>query len=239
MARCAASREAPGSQSPDAVRGRTVTRVFCRADRSGGELHVRDLDSGSDTVIGAAAESRVSCDLARRVSGSPSAHLCRDRQFSVRCDCSRVPLGDAPGPRRLWRPPATMARRPDAADRNIRHRAQHVARARHRRRQPASIAVVEDPPLSNPRVSPDRRWLAFDAATPGGLPQSRSRAWTAPRWGNPNGSPSARRPVIRSGRATDVCSTTCRHASVDIATVWRRGGLIQPAAALKASLSSS
>ena len=64
--------------------------------------------------------------------------------------------------------------------------------------------------VSNPRISPDGRWLAFDATQPGGSPE----VAIAPLDANHPGAgvgvdrQSASRPVIHSGRATDVCSTT-------------------------------
>ena len=78
----------------------------------------------------------------------------------------------------------------------------------------ASAALVDQStgcPI--PRVSPDCRWLAFDATHPGGSPvvaiarfadgtTSQEEEWIAVD----------ARPAIRSGRATAVCSTTCRRS---------------------------
>ena len=137
---------------------------------SGGELHVRDLENGSDTVIAADAErgfpvisadgKRIACSA--MVPGPPVQRpvfltsVAGGEMRLVRDDCGGRP--------RLWLDET------DPAGRNVRRGTQCIHRLDIRDGSAASAALVDHSTVSNPRVSPDGHWLAFDATTPGGLP---------------------------------------------------------------------
>ncbi len=86
LARFGVSRGAQASSVISRCRGTGARSRILRRGRYGGELHVRELESGADTMVGGdLRQSRVSGDLPKRGSRSPTGRSCRDRRCSVRC----------------------------------------------------------------------------------------------------------------------------------------------------------
>lgn len=148
------------------------TAAYFAARSEGGELHVRDLDSGTDTMAaGAPAANRwfpaISPDGERVafsaiVPGPPVqrpvwiASLVSGDTRLVRDDCGGRP--------RQWLDDRTVLIETFATGLNT-----LIALDVDNGTQCPLLSSMTRR-ISNPRLSPDGRWLAFDAATPGGLP---------------------------------------------------------------------
>ena len=192
--------------------------AYFAARTSGGELHVRDLESGSDTVIGADAErgfpvisaegERMACSAL--VPGPPVQRPVL--LTSIATGEMRLVCEDCGGRPRQWLDERTLVIETFGAGLN----AFLALDTRDGSQRPLLSSMTRR--LSNPRVSPDRRWLAFDAATPGGSPAvAIARVDSRAPSRRPSGSPSrasASHPFwSRDGRMLYYLPTT---PSVDI-----------------------
>jgi len=144
--------------------------AYFAARTSGGELHVRDLESGADTVIAADGErgfpvisadgQRIACGAL--VPGPPVQRpvfvgtVADGKMCLVRQDCGGRP--------RQWLDERTLVIETFGAGLNT-----FIALDIHDGTQRPLLSSISRR-LANPRVSPDGRWLAFDAATPGSSP---------------------------------------------------------------------
>ena len=151
--------------------GRTL--AYFRVGMTGGELRVRNLENGSDTTI--AGEPRVNpgypaispsgekLAYSAMVPGPPVqrpvflASLATGETRVVRHDCGARP--------RLWLDEETLLVETFGSGLN----AFLVLDMHDGTQRPLLSAATRK--VSNPRISPDRRWLAFDATTPGGPPE--------------------------------------------------------------------
>ena len=144
--------------------------AYFAAGTSGGELHLRDLESGSDTVIGADAERGfpvISADGKQMACGAlvPGPPVQRPVLLtSVATGEMRLVREDCGGRPRQWLDERTLVVETFGAGLN----AFLALDTRDGSQRPLLSSMTRR--LSNPRVSPDRRWLAFDMATPGGSP---------------------------------------------------------------------
>ena len=131
---------------------------------------MRDLESGSDTVIGADAErgfpvisaegERMACSAL--VPGPPVQRPVL--LTSIATGEMRLVCEDCGGRPRQWLDERTLVIETFGAGLN----AFLALDTRDGSQRPLLSSTTRR--LSNPRVSPDRRWLAFDAATPGASP---------------------------------------------------------------------
>ncbi len=144
--------------------------AYFAAGTSGGELHVRNLESGSDTVIGADAERGfpvISADGERMASSAlvPGPPVQRPVLLtSVDTGEMRLVREDCGGRPRQWLDERTLVVETFGAGLNAFLALDTLDGSQ----RPLLSSITRR--LSNPRVSPDRRWLAFDTATPGGSP---------------------------------------------------------------------
>ena len=143
---------------------------YFAARTSGGELHVRDLESGTDTMISADAERGfpvISANGERMACGAlvPGPPVQRPVFLASVADGeTRLVREDCGGRPRQWLDEQTLVVETFGAGLNA-FLALDIRDGGHR---PLLSSTTRR--LSNPRVSPDRRWLAFDAATNGGSP---------------------------------------------------------------------
>jgi Tol biopolymer transport system component len=144
--------------------------AYFAARTSGGELHVRDLESGSDTVIAADAERGfpvISADGERIACGTlvPGPPVQRPVFLATVADGTMSLVREDSGGRpRQWLDERTLVVETFGAGLNT-----FIALDIHDGIQRPLLSSTARR-LANPRVSPDGHWLAFDAATPGGLP---------------------------------------------------------------------
>ncbi len=144
--------------------------AYFAAGTSGGELHVRDLESGADTVIGvgpdrgfpviSAEGERIACSAL--VPGPPVQRPVL--LTSVATGEMRLVCEDCGGRPRQWLDERTLVIETFGAGLNA------FLALDTRDGSPRPLLSSATRRLSNPRVSPDQRWLAFDMATPGGSP---------------------------------------------------------------------
>ena len=144
--------------------------AYFAAGTGGGELHVRGLESGSDTVVGADAGrgfpvispdgERMACS--ELVPGPPVQRPVL--LTSVATGEMRLVREDCGGRPRQWLDERTLVVETFGAGLN----AFLALDTRDGSQRPLLSSRTRR--LSNPRVSPDRRWMAFDTATPGGSP---------------------------------------------------------------------
>ena len=144
--------------------------AYFAAGTSGGELHVRNLESGSDTVIGADAERGfpvISADGERMACSAlvPGPPVQRPVLLtSVATGEMRLVREDCGGRPRQWLDERTLVVETFGAGLNAFLALDTLDGSQ----RPLLSSITRR--LSNPRVSPDRRWLAFDTAPPGGSP---------------------------------------------------------------------
>ena len=145
--------------------------AYFAARTSGGELHVRDLESGSDTVIAADAERGFPV-ISR---GRGADRVWRDGAGPAGA-ASGVPYEPSRMERRAWSARTVAVARGNGSTRRTlvvetfgAGLNTFIALDIHDGMQRPLLSSTARR-LSNPRVSPDGHWLAFDAATPGGLP---------------------------------------------------------------------
>jgi len=144
--------------------------AYFAARTSGGELHVRNLESGSDTMIAADAERGfpvISSDGERIACGAlvPGPPVQRPVFLGTVADGEmRLVSKECGGRPRQWLDERTLVVETFGAGLNT-----FIALDIHDG-MPRPLLSSITRRLSNPRVSPDGHWLAFDAATPGGLP---------------------------------------------------------------------
>jgi len=144
--------------------------AYFAARTSGGELHVKNLESGADTMIGVEAERGfpvISAEGERMACGAlvPGPPVQRPVFLtSVATGDMRLVCEDCGGRPRQWLDECTLVVETFGAGLN----AFLALDTRDGSQRPLLSSMTRR--LSNPRVSPDRRWLAFDTATPGGSP---------------------------------------------------------------------
>jgi Tol biopolymer transport system component len=143
---------------------------YFAAGTSGGQVHVRDLESGSDKLIAADAERGfpvISADGERMACGAmvPGPPVQRPVLIaSVATGAMRLVREDCGGRPRQWLDERTLVVETFGAGLNA-----FVALDTGDGSQ-RPLLSSKTRRLANPRVSPDRRWLAFDASIPGGSP---------------------------------------------------------------------
>jgi len=150
-----------------------ATLAYFAVNMTGGELHIRNLQNGSDTKIeGEPAVNRGYPALSpsgQRLAYSavvPGPPVQRPLFLtSIAGGEHRVVRNDCGGRPRLWLDEQTLLIETFASGLNT-FLIVDIADGAQRPLLSAATRRV-----SNPRISPDGRWLAFDAMTPGGSPE--------------------------------------------------------------------
>ena len=150
--------------------GRTLAHFG--VDMTGGRLHVRNLEHGSDSRIEtepganrgfpAISPSGQTLAYSAVVPGPPVQRPLF--LTSITGGESRLVRNDCGGRPKLWLDEQTLLIETFGSGLN----AFLIVEMRDGAQRPLLSSATRK--LSNPRISPDGRWLAFDATTPGGLP---------------------------------------------------------------------
>jgi Tol biopolymer transport system component len=151
--------------------GRTLAHFG--VDMTGSKLHVRNLENGSDALI--EGESGVHCGYpaispsGQRLAYSavmPGPPVQRPLFLtSIRGEDTRLVRNDSGGRPRLWLDEQTLLIETFGSGLN----AFLIVDMQDGAQRPLLSAATRK--VSNPRISPDGRWLAFDATQPGGSPE--------------------------------------------------------------------
>jgi Tol biopolymer transport system component len=154
------------------VSGDGNTLAYFAAGSSGVELRVRDLRRGTDAALEESTGAirgfpAISLDAKRLAFGSlvPGPPVRRPVFVANLADgASRLVFEDAGGRPRLWLDDDLLLAETFGSGLN----SFVVLDTRNATQRP--LLSSRDRRLSNPRLSPDARWLAFDATPPGGSP---------------------------------------------------------------------